>query len=242
MAHLVDRETMINNIAFGFGYPQYSFIPRVQPVLLGRCDDAAFPYDPQTAADMLDSIDYIDRDGDGWREDPDGNKITLNLSTNSGNTTREAIGELFKQEAAAVGIEIDFTPKDFNALVTQLVSSYDWELILIGLTGGIEPLSGSNVYPSSGSLHMIEPNQISPRRDWEREVDEAWVRANFTTDEQQRVENFEIVQRIWIEEVPWVFTYNSAVLGAIKSEFGNYYPQPIRDYNLARQSEYLYIK
>jgi peptide/nickel transport system substrate-binding protein len=242
MAHLVDRETMINNIAFGFGYPQYSFIPTFSPYYWDGAPDAAFPYDPQTAADMLDSIDYIDRDGDGWREDPDGNKITLNLSTNSGVTEREAVGELFKQEAAAVGIEIDFTPKDFNALVTQLVASYDWELIIIGLTGGVDPISGGNVYPSDGSLHMIEPNQTAPRRDWEREVDEAWIRANFTTDEQQRVENFEIVQRLWIEEVPWVFTFNSAVLGAIKSEFGNYYPQPIRDYDLARQSEYLYIK
>ncbi|MFW5880646.1 MAG: ABC transporter substrate-binding protein, partial [Spirochaetota bacterium] len=242
MAHLIDRETMINNIAFGFGYPQYSFIPTFSPYYWDGAPDAAFPYDPATAADMLDSIDYIDRDGDGWREDPDGNRITLNLSTNSGATQREAVGELFKQEAAAVGIEIDFTPKDFNALVTQLTSSFDWELIIIGLTGGVDPISGGNVYPSDGSLHMIEPNQTSPRRDWEREVDEAWVRANFTTDEQQRIDNFEIIQRIWIEEVPWVFTFNTAVLGAIKSEFGNYYPQPIRDYNLTRQSEYLYIK
>jgi peptide/nickel transport system substrate-binding protein len=31
MAHLVDRETMINNIAFGFGYPQYSFVPLFSP-------------------------------------------------------------------------------------------------------------------------------------------------------------------------------------------------------------------
>jgi hypothetical protein len=57
---------------------------------------------------------------------------------------------------------------DFNALVGQLVSSYDWNMVVIGLTGSIDPISGVNVYPSDGNLHMIEPNQESPRRHGER--------------------------------------------------------------------------
>jgi peptide/nickel transport system substrate-binding protein len=242
MASLIDRQTLINNVAYGFGYPQYSFIPTASPYYWEGAPDAAFPYDPQAAADMLDSIDYIDRDGDGWREDPDGIKISLHLSTNTGNTNREAVCELFQQEAAAIGIDIDYEPADFNALVTQLVATYDWELISIGLTGSVDPISGANVYPSNGSLHMIEPNQVAPRRDWEAEVDAAWIRANNTTDESERVAGFETIQRIWIEEVPWVYTFNIASLGAIGSEFGNYRPQPIRNYSLVRQAEYLYVK
>lgn len=242
MAHLVDRQTIINNVAFGFGYPQYSFIPRVSPYYWQGADDAAFTFDPNKAADMLDSIDYIDRDGDGWREDPDGNKISLELATNSGNRVREAIGELFAQEAAKVGIEINFNPKDFNSLVTQLVATYDWDMILIGLTGSVDPISGQNVYPSSGNLHMIEPNQTAPRRDWEAAVDAAWDEANLTTNEAQRKSGFEKIQRIWIEEVPWVYTFNAATLGAIKNEFGNYFPQPINGYGTIYISDRLYVK
>jgi peptide/nickel transport system substrate-binding protein len=242
MAHLVDRDTYINNIAFGFGYPQYSFIPRFSPYYWDGADDAAFEYDPNTAAEMLDSIDYIDRDGDGWREDPDGNKISLTLSTNSGVSAREGMIELFSQEARNVGIEITPNPIDFNALVGQLVASYDWEMILIGLTGSVDPISGQNVYPSSGNLHMIEPSQESPRRDWERRVDEAWVMANNTTDEEQRKEGFQIIQEIWIEEVPWVYTYNPALMTAVKEEFGNIYPQPISGYGLAYTSERIFVR
>ena len=242
MASLVDRQTIINNVAFGFGYPQVSFIPRVSPYYWAGADAAAFPFDPNEAADMLDSIDYIDRNGDGWREDPNGNKISLELATNSGNRVREAIGELFTQEAAKVGIEINFNPMDFNAMVTQLLDTYDWELILIGLTGSVDPISGANVYPSSGNLHMIEPLQTAPRRAWERAVDAAWDEANLTTSEAQRVRGFEKIQRAWIEEVPWVYTFNAASLGAIKSEYGNYYPQPITDYNTLRISERLFVK
>lgn len=242
MAHLVDRESIINNIAFGFGYPQYSFVPRFSPYYWEDADTTAFPYDPNTAAEMLDSIDYIDRDGDGWREDPDGNKISLDLATNSGNRVREAIGQLFTQDAAAVGIEINFNPGDFNAMVTQLVDTYDWELILIGLTGSLDPISGVNVYPSDGNLHMIEPLQESPRREWEAEVDAAWEVANFTTDEDQRKEGWQIIQEIWIEEVPWVFTFNAAIMHAYGVEFGNIKPHPIDGYGFGGIVPRMYLK
>jgi peptide/nickel transport system substrate-binding protein len=242
MAHLVDRQTIINNVAFGFGYPQYSFIPRVSPYYWQGADAAAFAYDPNAAADMLDSIDYIDRNGDGWREDPNGNKISLELSTNAGNRVREAIGELFTQEARKVGIEVNFNPQDFNALVTQLVATFDWDMILIGLTGSVDPISGQNVYPSSGNLHMIEPNQTTPRRAWEAVVDAAWDEANLTTSEAQRKSGFEKIQRAWIEEVPWVYTFNAAALGGIKSEFGNYVPQPIDGYGTIYISHRLFVK
>jgi peptide/nickel transport system substrate-binding protein len=231
MAHLVDRETIINNIAFGFGYPQYSFVPRISPYYWDGADEAAPKYDPQKAADLLDSIDYVDRDEDGFREDPNGNRISLTLSTNAGNREREAIITLFAQEASAVGIEVTPNPIDFNALVGQLTSTYDWELMVIGLTGSLDPITGVNVYPSDGALHMIEPSQESPRRDWEKTVDEAWKTANFTTDEQQRKEGWQIIQEVWIEEMPWVFTYNAAVMHGYVNSLGNIYPHPIEDYD-----------
>lgn len=231
MAHLVDRETIINNIAFGFGYPQYSFVPRMSPYYWEGSDDAAITYDPQAAADLLDSIDYVDRDGDGIREDPDGNRISLVLVTNSGNREREAIATLFAQEASAVGIEVTANPIDFNALVGQLTSSYDWELVVIGLTGSLDPISGVNVYPSNGALHMIEPSQESPRRDWEKRADEAWEVANFTTDEDQRKRGWQTLQEIWIDELPWVFTYNAAMMHGYLNVLGNIYPHPIEDYD-----------
>lgn len=231
MAHLIDRDTYIQNIAFGFGYPQYSFVPRFSPYYWEGADDVAPKYDPDRAAELLDSIDYVDRDGDGVREDPDGNPIALTLITNSDNTERVAIVTQFAADAQAVGVDVTENPIDFNALVGQLVSSYDWELVVIGLTGDVDPISGTNVYPSSGNLHMIEPNQETPRREWEREVDEAWAKANQTTDEAQRKEGFETVQRIWIEEQPWVFTYNAAMIHAYAGSLRNVYPHPTEDYD-----------
>ena len=242
MAHLIDRQTIINNIAFGFGYPQYSFVWTVSPYYWQGAADAAFKYDPERAKELLDSIGYTDRDGDGVREDPDGNKIELILNTNSGNDVREQIGELFSQEAKAVGIDVTFKPEAFNELVTRLVASYDWQMILIGLTGSVDPVASANVYPSYGSLHMVEPNQESPRRDWEVAVDAAWDEANLTTDEEQRIRGFRKLQELWIDEVPWAYTFAPATMHAFRNTFGNIKPHPLNGFGIRGIVDRLYVK
>jgi peptide/nickel transport system substrate-binding protein len=239
---LIDRETIINNIAYGFGYPQYSFIPRFSPYYWDGVDDFSLKYNPEKAKQLLDEIDYKDRDGDGFREDPKGNKIQLVLNTNSGNSTREAIGEMISQEARAIGIDITFKPEDFNSMVTKLVSTYDWELIIIGLTGSIDPVSGANVYPSRGNLHMIEPNQESPRRDWEKRVDAAWDEANLTLDEAQRKSGFEKIQKDWADNLPWAYTINLATMHAYNNKWANIFPQPTNGYDWAGILHRVYVK
>ena len=225
-----------------FGYPQYSFVWTVSPYFWEGSADAAFKYDPERAKELLDAIGYTDRDGDGVREDPDGNKIELILNTNSGNDVREQIGELFSQEARAVGIDVTFKPEAFNELVTRLVASYDWQMILIGLTGSVDPVGGANVYPSRGSLHMIEPNQESPRRDWEVAVDAAWDEANLTTDEEQRIRGFRKLQELWIEEVPWAYTFAPASMTAVRNTIGNIKPHPLNGYGMRGLADRLFIK
>ena len=242
MAHLIDRQTIVDNVYYGFAYPQYSFIPLVSPYYWADAPMAAFGFNPESAKELLDAIDYVDRDGDGWREDPAGNRIQLTLNTNSGNRQREAIGEIFTQEARAIGIDLSFEPEDFNSLVTKLVATYDWQMILIGLTGSIDPIGGQNVYPSTGNLHMIEPGQTSPRREWETIVDAAWDEANLTTDEEQRKRGFQKIQEQWIEQVPWAYTVNSAVIHAFKNTWGNLKPQSVDGYSWDGIIERIYLK
>lgn len=242
LAHLIDRETIINNLEFGFGYPQYTFIPRSSPFYWDDVEDIVPHYDPIRAAEILDEIGYLDRDGDGFREDDKGNRIDLIIETNAGNRIRETIATLFAQEAQNVGIRITMRAIDFNVLVGKLTTTYDWHLILIGLTGSLDPISGSNVYPSYGNLHMIEPNQTSPRRDWEKGVDAAWEEANNTTNQDQRKSGYQKIQQLWAEELPWAYTYTPLVMEAYSSRFGNVYPQPTENYDWEGVLHRLYVK
>ena len=56
MAHLVDRQTLVDNIYYGFGYPQYSPVWQNSPYYWDGAPDFAFAYDPEAAKRLLDEI------------------------------------------------------------------------------------------------------------------------------------------------------------------------------------------
>ncbi len=64
-------------------------------------------YDPARARALLDLYGYLDRDGDGWREQPDGRPLTLRLASASSQRSRRA-NEAWRSDLAAVGLRIDF--------------------------------------------------------------------------------------------------------------------------------------
>lgn len=225
MAHLMDRETVINNLNYGFGYQIDGFVPLNSPFFDDELAARGYDFDPEKAKSLLDEIDYIDRDNDGFREDSEGNKISFVLRTNSGNSVREGIIEIYAQEMQKVGLYVTAKPEDFNALVTRLVSTFDWEMICIGLTGPVDPGLSNSVVPSFGNLHMIEPEQESPRRAWEAELDELWKKNQTTTDQALRAQYLKEVQNIWLENLPMVYVFSALVMEAYTNEWGNIYPQ-----------------
>ena len=73
-------------------------------------------YDPARAKALLDTYGYIDRDGDGWREQPDGKPLQLVMASPSTQLARNA-DELWKKSMSAVGIRIDFRKGKFQELI-----------------------------------------------------------------------------------------------------------------------------
>ncbi len=60
-------------------------------------------YDPARAKALLDMYGYVDRDGDGWREMPDGSPLVI-LRNTEPNSLNRAIDELWDKALANVGI------------------------------------------------------------------------------------------------------------------------------------------
>ncbi len=63
--------------------------------------------DPARAKALLDLYGYIDRDGDGWRELPDGRPLVLQMATQSSQSDRQ-YDENWQKSLAAVGLRIRF--------------------------------------------------------------------------------------------------------------------------------------
>ena len=64
-------------------------------------------YDPARAKALLDLYGYVDRDGDGWRDQPDGSPLVLELSTEPSQLARQLQG-LWKKSMDAIGVKMVF--------------------------------------------------------------------------------------------------------------------------------------
>jgi len=67
----------------------------------------AVPRDPKLAMQLLDRFGYRDRDGDGFRELPDGKPLALVMGSATSGRDR-ARDELWKKSMTRIGIRIDF--------------------------------------------------------------------------------------------------------------------------------------
>jgi ABC-type transport system substrate-binding protein len=61
------------------------------------------------AKGLLDAYGYVDRNGDGWREQPDGSPLALEMATQPDGLSRQ-LDELWKKSMSAIGLRIDFKP------------------------------------------------------------------------------------------------------------------------------------
>ena len=64
-------------------------------------------FDRARATALLDMHGYVDRDGDGWRERPDGGPLKLEYATSPDQQSRQ-LSELWQKNMNAIGIRIEF--------------------------------------------------------------------------------------------------------------------------------------
>ena len=213
MAHALDKESIIDLAYGGLAQPQWSPIEAAN-VFFHKPDVKQYPYDLQRAQAILAEAGYR-KGSDGRLRDPQGNVVEFELLTNAGNRARETIGTLFKADLERLGIRVNFQPVDFNLLVRKLSETFDWDAIIIGLTGGVEPASGNNVWPSSGGLHMWYPFQEQPATDWEARIDYLFEEGTKYLDPNERKQYYDEFQDIVAEQVPLIYTVNPEAWFAI---------------------------
>ena len=223
VAHVVDKERIIDEAQNGVGYPQWA---SVSPAAgdFHNPNVRRYEYDLDRANEILDSLGWVDTDGDGVREDGDGNAIEFTLATNTGNSVRATVGGIIEDGLSEIGLKVDYKLIEFGDLVAQLTATYDWEAIVIGLTGGTDPYSGIGIWHSSEALHLWYPNQPEPATEWEAEIDEIYIRGSQELDRETRVEYYHRAQEIVAENLPLIYTTLSERLSAVRNVFGNTTP------------------
>ena len=93
-------------------------------------------YSPARAKALLELHGYVDRDGDGWREKPDGTPLTLEASTQPDQLSRQ-FNELFKRDMNAIGVRVVFKTAQWpeNLKAGRAAKLQFWSLSSLGSGG-----------------------------------------------------------------------------------------------------------
>lgn len=224
--YAIDRKNMVLNIANGLAAPLYT-AESLNSIYLNK---NLKPYDRniEKSKDLLKKSGYW-WDKKGHLMDKFGNHVEFNLFTNAGNTEREAIGVMVKQDLEDLGMKINFKPIEFNSLVNKLVNTSDWDIVIMGLTGSpLEPNGGKNVWMSNGTLHMFNQRPAGYTKDdrypWEKELDYLYTQGALATTFEARKKFYDEYQKIVYEEKPFVYIYSPLRITAIRTKFKNVFP------------------
>jgi len=203
LAHAVDKPGMVNTVYYGFGVPSVANISPSNHIFHNpNLED--YQYDLELSRRLLETSGYIDRDGDGIREDRHGNPIVFGLTTNAGNTLRERLCSILLQDWQSLGLKIHYRPQTFQSLVERLNVTHDWDVVMIGFTGSLDPNNGANFLRSSGNLHIWNPAQKTPATPWEAEIDDLLDQGAAELDLEKRKLFYWRIQTIIHRELPFI--------------------------------------
>jgi peptide/nickel transport system substrate-binding protein len=220
--HAVDRGTISNQIYAGRATPAWGPLS-VGNKLYYNDKLPQYEYNLARAEQMLAEAGYR-KGADGVLRDAQGTVVEFTLSTNAENNDRVAMGNILRQDWSKLGIKVNYAPEAFNTLVGKLVGTFNWDAIIIGLTGGIEPVTGKNVWLTSGSLHMWWPKQENPATPWEAEINRLFSQAEGEVAQEKRKQFYQRWQQIVAEQVPILFFSYPKTQPAVRNTMGNVTP------------------
>ncbi|NUK29292.1 oligopeptide ABC transporter substrate-binding protein [Parageobacillus sp. VR-IP] len=120
MAYAINNKEVADRLYHGLRFPATTLIP---PSFPGYHDKNAkgYTYDPEKAKKLLDEAGYKDVDGDGFREDPNGKKFTINFLSMSGGDIAEPLAKFYMQCWKDVGLNVQLV----DGRLAEFNSFYD---------------------------------------------------------------------------------------------------------------------
>lgn len=144
IAYGMDIETVTEVIYQGLYKRANSLIPPVFSFYDASLQ--GYTYNIEKANALLDEAGYVDQDGDGFREDKNGEKLTIQLAAMAGSDTDEVVVAYYLQNWADIGLNVELTTGrllEFNSFY-QKVQADDPEIdMFMGAWG-----TGANPSPS----------------------------------------------------------------------------------------------
>ena len=199
LSHAINRDELNQIIYFGRGFPRQVTVHPTSSFFEEEWEKRYLEYRPDYSRELLDEIGVIDIDGDGYREFPDGSRLTITLEFYDFETPKGITMELVQEYWRQIGIDLRLKLVDGNLQRERAVAG-EMQMTLWHadrVTDILFPLfpdwwvarsiswdrgmwnDWSRWYMKSGEAGVEPPAVMRQLQNW---VDEMWV----TMDEDER--------------------------------------------------------
>lgn len=218
ISYALDYKEIIKLDLLNYGeVPNKGFVPRVMP---GFTETEKCLFDPQRANMILEKTGYLDRDGNGIREDRRGMDLKLSLLISEDYVR---LAELIKDYLQRVGIEAFLKNVDDNTW-TSLKDKYEYDLVISRTSpwGMFMHANWATGYFDSrrtgeGVLHNIENPEFLRLCD-----------AILSTTDKARLDELAVeVQNYYAENLPAIALYWSRIVTPYQKKFTGWSPNPL---------------
>ena len=155
-------------------------------------------YDPARAKALLDLFGYVDRDGDGYRELPDGQPLVLEFGSPPTSDFRD-LDQIWKKSMDAIGINVKFKKarwpdlnKESKAAKLQVGSFLAWHADYPDGDNFLQLLYGPYSSPQSNSANFALPA-----------FDRLYEQARRVPDSAMRTQLYQQMTKLFLAYAPW---------------------------------------
>lgn len=179
-------------------------------------------YDPAAARALLDKFGYKDRDGDGYRETPEGRPLVLERWSSPNSLARQS-DELWRKNMDAIGLKIEFRKDRVPELrkMARLgkipMRSDGWNADYPDAENFMQLLYGPNAQGQENNAQFDLP-----------EFNQLFDQARVLPDSPERTQLFGRMTELTLAYAPWRMTYHLLEDSVRHRWVRTYVPHPIR--------------
>jgi len=211
ISKVIDRDALVERVLGGFGEPGSTIVPPFAAQWHTPPSSDIQAYDPTAAAQMLDDAGYVDSDGDGIRETPDGEPLRFRFFLRSESDENQQSGEFIADWLQDLGIATNITVGSTDEL-TDLWYEHDFDLYIWGWGPDPDPDFILSTY-TSGQCGVWSDTCFS-----DSEYDGLYDAQQLATSVDERQQIVSDMQEIVYEQVPEVVLFYNNTLEAYRSD------------------------
>ena len=199
---IVDRQTYCTSLFYDQFIPGKTPLTSSLPYGYDELNDIN-AYDPEGAAALLDEAGYVDKDGDGYRELPDGSYLEIPIIMYQGRVEIPLIADAMMIAGRDIGLRFKIVASDSSAAWNMLISGeYDILLMSISMASSGDPENGLKSYFRSYSEDKPNYNMSGYSNP---KVDALFDELSVEFDAERRIEIVKEIEQILMDDSACIY-------------------------------------